>query len=254
MTKLLTLTALLLVGSVYGQALEPPHWEYSGEAGPENWGDLDEAYQLCAVGTEQSPIDLAEANLTQEDLQDISFSYQPSPLVVMNNGHTIQVPYDSSSEVDMTLDGEAYELLQFHFHTPSEHALNGDLLGAELHFVHRKVGTEGDLAVVGVMLREGAENEALAGVLANAPAEEGETETQETVDPSAMLPESGATYRYPGSLTTPPCSQGVKWNVMAEPVELSAEQIDALLSVIGPSNRPLQPLGDRTLLEDQSDD
>ena len=129
----------------------------------------------------------------------------------------------------MTLDGDEYELLQFHFHTPSEHAVEGELLGAELHFVHRKVGTEGDLAVVGVFIEEGAENEALASVLANAPEEEGEVETGETVDANALLPESSTTYRYPGSLTTPPCSQGVKWNVLAQPIEMSAEQIENAL-------------------------
>lgn len=255
MKKGLAVVALLLFGVVFGQALEPPHWSYEGEAGPENWGQLDEAYQLCALGTEQSPIDLVEASFTQENIEDIAFAYQPSPLVITNNGHTIQVSYDSSTGSDVTLDGEAYELLQFHFHTPSEHALQGDLLGAELHFVHRRIGTEGDLAVVGVLLKEGAENAVLARVLDNAPKEEGETKTfTEMVNAGELLPESGATYRYPGSLTTPPCSQGVKWNVLAEPVELSAEQVDTLFSIIGTSNRPLQPLGDRTLLEDASDD
>ena len=250
--KMLLFAVLLLVGSAFGQAVDPPHWSYEGEAGPENWGELDEAYQLCALGTEQSPIDLAEADFTQEDLQDIAFNYQPSALTLVNNGHTIQVPYDAGSGV--VLDGEEYELLQFHFHTPSEHAVEGELLGAELHFVHRRVGTEGELAVVGVLIEEGAENEALAPVLANAPEEEGEAETGETVDANALLPEGRATYRYPGSLTTPPCSQGVKWNVLAEPIEMSAEQIETLFSIIGESNRPLQPLGDRVLLEDSSTD
>ena len=250
MKKLLLLAALLLTANAFGQAIDPPHWSYEGEAGPESWGDLDEAYQLCASGTEQSPIDLAEESFTQEDLQDIVFDYQPTALTLLNNGHTIQVPYDAGSTI--MLSGEEYELLQFHFHTPSEHALEGNLLGAELHFVHRRVGTEGDLAVVGVLIEEGAENEALAPVLANAPEEEGETETEETVDANALLPEGRATYRYPGSLTTPPCSQGVRWNVLAEPIEMSAAQIETLFSIIGESNRPLQPLGDRVLLEDSS--
>ena len=252
MKKLLLLAALLFVGSAFGQDADPPHWSYSGEAGPENWGELDEAFQLCALGTEQSPIDLTEADVTQEDLQDIAFNYQPTALTLLNNGHTVQVPYDAGSTI--TLNGEEYELLQFHFHTPSEHAVEGELLGAELHFVHRRIGTEGDLAVVGVLIEEGAENEALAGVLANAPEEEGEAETEETVDANALLPEGRATYRYPGSLTTPPCSQGVLWNVLAQPIEMSAEQIETLFSLIGESNRPLQPLGDRALLEDSSTD
>ena len=253
MKKLAVFAVLLLLGTVFGQATQLPHWEYEGEAGPENWGQLDEAYQLCAVGTEQSPIDLAEASFMAADVQDIAFNYQPSILTLTNNGHTIQASYESGS--GMVLDGDRYELLQFHFHTPSEHALKGNLLGAELHFVHRKIGSEGELAVVGVLLTEGAENAALAPVLNNASAEEGETRTfAEMVNAGAMLPESGATYRYPGSLTTPPCSQGVKWSVMAEPVELSAAQVDTLFAIIGKSNRPLQPLGDRTLIEDASDD
>ena len=250
--KILLFAALLFAGNAFAQESDPPYWSYSGEAGPENWGDLDEAYQLCALGAEQSPIDLVEESFTQEDLEDITFNYQPTALTLLNNGHTIQVPYNAGS--GMVLDGEEYELLQFHFHTPSEHAVEGDLLGAELHFVHRKVGTEGDLAVVGVLIEEGAENEALAGVLASAPEEEGEVETEETVDANALLPEGRATYRYPGSLTTPPCSQGVKWNVLAEPIEMSAEQIETLFSIMGESNRPLQPLGDRMLLEDLSTD
>ena len=91
---------MLLAGSALGQAIDPPHWSYSGEAGPENWGDLDEAYQLCALGTEQSPIDLAEADFTQEDLQDIAFNYQPSALTLLNNGHTIQANYDAGKHHD----------------------------------------------------------------------------------------------------------------------------------------------------------
>ncbi len=252
MKKLLLLAALLLAANAFGQDMDPPHWSYSGETGPEAWGELDEAYQLCALGTEQSPIDLVEASFTPEDLQDIEFNYQSSALTLTNNGHTIQATYDPGSS--MVLDGEAYELLQFHFHTPSEHALNGNLSGAELHFVHRRVGTEGELAVVGVLIEEGEENSALAPVLANAP-EEGETETfGETVDANTLLPEGRVTYRYPGSLTTPPCSQGVKWNVLAQPIQMSAEQIQTLFSIIGESNRPLQPLGDRVLLEDSSTD
>lgn len=116
-------------------SLEFPHWEYEGDIGPEAWGSLDGSYELCSVGTQQSPIDIDEAVVATEDLDDLEFLYQPSVLTLVNNGHTVQANYDLGSQ--LTLNSDLYDLLQLHFHTPSEHALNGEMFDAEVHFVHR---------------------------------------------------------------------------------------------------------------------
>ncbi len=238
------LLALLLVSA----SAQKTEWSYGGETGPQNWGELDGAYELCAVGEAQSPIDINADAVTEENLADIQINYDNSLLDIVNNGHTLQVDYETGSFI--RLSDTRYDLLQFHFHTPSEHALGGDLTEAEIHLVHSNPDAEGDLAVIGVLVQEGAENEALREVLANAPEEEGEETALELVEAEALLPESRFAYRYSGSLTTPPCSQGVAWNVMVEPVTMSAEQIETLSNLIGESNRPVQPLNGRTVRED----
>lgn len=224
-------------------AEEPVHWTYSGERGPENWGALSPEFAVCETGTMQSPINLADA--TRTELPDPQFNYEPTPLEIVNKGHTLQVEYEPGSAI--TVGGTRYELLQFHFHTPSEHRLQGEEFPAELHLVHR--GPGGELAVVGVLIERGNENAALEPVLNNLPETPGEEQQVASVRINAedLLPADGQHYRYAGSLTTPPCTEGVKWFVLDEPIELSAEQIEALRSVISTSNRPVQPLGSREL-------
>lgn len=224
-------------------AEELRHWTYSGEGGPENWGTLSPEFALCETGTMQSPINLVDA--TRTELPDPEFNYEPTPLEIVNLGHTIQVNYEPGSAI--TVGGTRYELLQFHFHTPSEHRLRGEEFPAELHLVHR--GPGGELAVIGVLIERGSENAALEPVwnhLPETPGEELEVPSVQ-VDVEALLPAGGQHYRYAGSLTTPPCTEGVEWFVLEEPIELSAEQIDALHSIITTSNRPVQPLGSREL-------
>lgn len=238
---------LILVACGAGQAEthEAPHWSYSGEGGPENWGSLEADYELCGIGTEQSPIDLS--NSDEQDLENIEFDYAPSQINILNNGHTIQVNYDPGSTI--SLDGHEFQLLQFHFHAPSEHTVDGRSFPAELHLVHQDA--DGALAVVGILLETGAENEALSPVWADLPAEETEvTATGGMVDASLLLPTDQATFRYAGSLTTPPCSEGVSWFVMTTPVEISQIQLDEFLAIFSGNNRPLQTLGDRELIED----
>ena len=238
------LLALLLVSA----SAQNAEWSYEGATGPQNWGELDAAYELCSVGQAQSPVDISADAVTEENIADLQIDYDNSLLDIVNNGYTLQIDYEAGSFI--TVNDKRYNLLQFHFHTPSEHALGGGLTEAEIHFVHSNPDAEGDLAVIGVLVQEGAENEALREVLANTP-EEGEEETVlELVEAEALLPESRLVYRYSGSLTTPPCSQGVAWNVMVEPVTMSAEQIETLSSIIGKSNRPVQPLSGRTIRED----
>jgi carbonic anhydrase len=228
-------------------AAHPPHWTYEGEEGPSRWGELDAGYATCGTGHEQSPIDIV--NPTEQDLANISFHYQPSEMNILNNGHTVQVNYDAGSYIE--LDSVRYDVAQFHYHAPSEHTVNGESFPAEIHIVHKNA--DGNLAVVGILLKEGSESNAFAPFINNLPASETEVKDAGVkVDAAGFLPEVQTTYRYDGSLTTPPCSEGVQWLVMTTPVELSSEQLNTLGSIFELNNRPVQPLGERTPVEDST--
>jgi carbonic anhydrase len=166
------------------------------------------------------------------------------------NGHTIQVNYDEGSSI--TYNETTYQLVQFHFHHPSEHTVNGEPAAMEIHFVHKDAA--GNLAVVGVLLVEGeADNQAYASVFTHLPAEESEPQTSDIkVNAADMLPESRTFYTYTGSLTTPPCTQGVRWLLLTEPIELSAAQLAAFNAIFEHNARPVQPLNDRDLLQDNN--
>ncbi|MEM7115472.1 MAG: carbonic anhydrase family protein [Chloroflexota bacterium] len=223
------------------------HWEYVGDNGPENWGALNNAFSLCGTGTEQSPIDISGA--TGTDLANLVFDYGSDSLELVHNGHTVQVNHNSGSSV--TIDDETYELVQFHFHAPSEHTINGKSYPVEMHLVH--ANANGSLAVVGVMIDEGAANDTLSAIWNHLPTEAGDpfTVTEVDVDAINLLPKNRTTFRYNGSLTTPPCSEQVKWNVMTTPITMTADQITAFEeAVVHQNNRPLQPLNDRTVQED----
>lgn len=226
--------------------VEAVHWTYEGEEGPEHWGEIDPAYAACGTGKSQSPVDVNDP--VDSDLTNISFHYQPSEVNILNNGHTVQVNYDSGSYIE--LDGARYDVAQFHYHAPSEHSVNGNLFAAELHIVHKNA--DGHLAVVGILLDEGAENAAYQPFIENLPAEKSDAhDAGVTIDAAALLPSVQTTFRYSGSLTTPPCSEGVQWLVMTTPVELSSEQIEALAALFEEgNNRPVQPLNNRPLVED----
>jgi len=229
-------------------AAEPPHWTYEGEEGPKHWGELDESFAVCGTGKSQSPIDVTTSD--EQDLANISFHYQPSEVNILNNGHTVQVNYDAGSY--MELDGVRYDVVQFHYHAPSEHALNGKLFAAELHVVHKSA--DGTLAVVGIFFEEGAQNDALQAFVDNLPAEKSDVKDAGVkINAAELLPTVQTTYRYSGSLTTPPCSEGVRWNLMTTPVEISSEQLSALETLFEEgNNRPVQPLNDRPLVEDNT--
>ena len=233
--------ALLFGTGAYAQ----PHWGYEGEHGPEHWGSLDPGFAVCSNGREQSPIDLTGAE--QEGLSEIIFEYAPSPISILNNGHTIQVDYQAGSGI--VLDGTRYGLVQFHFHHRSEHTVDGADFPLEMHMVH--ADADGALAVVGVLVEEGGANEALAPVFRQMPGEAGPAAMVEgTVDAAALLPGRRTTWRYAGSLTTPPCSEGVSWLVMTEPVTASRGQIEAFKALFPVNNRPVQPLNGRRLVTD----
>lgn len=229
-------------------SLEPldHHWGYEGTEGAEHWGGLMPKYALCGNGQNQSPIDISDT--VSADISNIVFNYQPTPLNIINNGHTIQVNYDEGSSIEV--DGTSYQLLQFHFHTLSEHTLNGQHSAMEMHLVHKS--NDGNLAVVGVMMNQGSENSPLAPIWEHLPAEAGEEQqfSEVMIDAIDLLPSERHAYKYSGSLTTPPCSEGVKWLVLTTPVEVSEEQVAAFESIVGDNYRPVQSLAARTVLMD----
>lgn len=228
-------------------AEERAHWSYGGETGPAAWGRLSPDFALCETGTMQSPINLADASTVP--LPGPVFQYRAAPLEVANLGHTLQVNYAPGST--LVLGNDTYELVQFHFHTPAEHLLRGQHFPMAAHLVHRSAA--GELAVVGVLIREAAENAAVRAVWNRLPTTEGQVhrDPSAALSAEALLPRDRTNYRYPGSLTTPPCTEGVKWIVMAEPIEMSRAQIAAVRNIIHTTNRPIQPIGSRRLLLDQ---
>ncbi|MEA5567222.1 carbonic anhydrase family protein [Anabaena sp. UHCC 0399] len=218
-----------------------PDWGYGGAANPTQWAQISHDFALCELGRDQSPINLVSA--IKEKLQPIFFNYKPTPLVVVNNGHTLQVNYAPGSTI--TINGEKYTLLQFHFHTPSEHTIGGKAAAMELHLVHRN--DAGQLSVVGIMMKEGAANRLINEIWQYIPAV-GETKTvSRTINAAAFLPNTKAYFSYPGSLTTPPCSEGVRWNVLVEPITVSKEEISIFQKLYQVNARPIQPVNGRVI-------
>lgn len=225
-----------------------PHWTYEGEAGPEHWAELSPKYEKCGAGTRQTPIDLASGEVVPMGLEDVEFQYGTAGATVLNNGHTIQVNVAEGNGI--VLDGVTYGLIQFHFHTPSEHTIDGASYPLELHLVHKD--GSGNLAVVGVMLEKGEKNPALSQVWGKSlPRTEGkELALKAPIDLDGLLPSDRAAYRYLGSLTTPPCSEGVKWIVLKSSVTMTTRQIAAFKKIFPMNARPLQPINARSILED----
>ena len=222
------------------------HWSYDGQGAPENWAHLDEKFEVCGSGKFQSPIDIQTSNLSKAD-RKIILNYQPSTINVVNNGHTIQANYDSGSYAEIA--GKRYDLLQFHFHSPSEHTIDGKPTDLVAHLVHK--ADDGELAVIGVLFKEGHENKFLKPIWENLPQKAGgKVSSTNTLVATNMLPDNTSHYHYTGSLTTPPCSEGVNWNVLATTVEASPEQIQAFTSIFEKSVRPVQPLFDRMVNSD----
>ena len=237
-----------VVGSVPpAGAAEKAHWAYEGTEGPPHWATLSPEFSGCA-GKNQSPIDLVQARMIKAELPAIVFSYQPSPLNVVNNGHTIQVDVTGNSTIQ--LDGRTFHLKQFHFHSPSENLIDGKSYAMEAHLVH--ADDEGNLAVVAVMIESGAANTFLDKVWPSMPAAAGGRAQPAgvQVNVSDFLPADRAYYRFEGSLTTPPCTEGVRWLVLQKPVSASAKQIEAFQHVVHhANNRPVQPVNARVVLK-----
>jgi carbonic anhydrase len=222
-------------------------WGYAGDTKPENWSKLSSDFQACKNGKEQSPVDLPDA--VDLGSKDLAIAYQDSPLVLVNNGLTLRADYAPGSSI--TLDGQPYELIQFHFHTPSEHLIAEKPYDMELHLVHRNQA--GALAVIGVFIEKGKGNpivQKIWDVMPNPNAKE--KIANATVNAESLLPKNRIFYRYQGSLTTPPCSEGVEWIVMRQPIALSAEQIDRFQQLFDPNARPVQPMNQRHLRSSMS--
>lgn len=218
-----------------------PHWEYGGTHGTAHWAALDPAYETCASGHQQSPIDIRHAKTAA--LPALEFAYGRVVPSIVNNGHTVQVNVPPGQVLDLA--GHRYELVQFHFHTPSEEHVNGKASAMVAHFVHRDA--DGKLAVVAALIEPGSTNPGLEAVLAHLPPRAGETLTVEglELDLAGLLPANLRYYDFEGSLTTPPCSEGVHWMVLAQPVTVSAQAIERFRALYRANARPIQPLNGR---------
>ena len=223
------------------------HWAYEGEAGPQSWGDLKPDFNTCATGKRQSPINIEDGNTLQGPAEPVQFAYAPSNGTVVNNGHTIQV--DVQGENTITVRGSTYRLLQFHFHTPSEEQINSRRFPMVAHLVHKN--NEGQLAVVAVLLDEGAASPFIDKVWTYMPLDANDRVRmpQGLLNLSELLPTDQRYYQFMGSLTTPPCSEGVLWMVMKQPVTISRGQ-HRLFTQIYPNNaRPVQAVNGRVVRE-----
>jgi len=246
--------------SIKGEAIPPTsvsarpiHWGYKGNIGPSNWKTLSPVYALCGDGKNQSPININKAN--ENGKANWKFDYKTSSLRIahtehmddiLDNGHTIQVTVDEGST--FTFAGKTYELKQFHFHTPSEHMINGKNLPMEMHMVHQS--EDKSLAVVSILFELGPiPNENLSKIIAHLPSVKGESKhiTDVSLDLHLHLPKDNRAFHYVGSLTTPPCSENVQWLVLSETKMVTASQVAAFYSKIGANNRPVQSLNGRVI-------
>lgn len=221
------------------------HWGYDGAGGPAHWGGIKQAYQACAAGRSQSPINIESAEAGH--LAPLGIHYKVSLIEMINNGHTVQANYGKGSYI--TLGTERYDLLQFHFHTPSEHRIAGRSFPMEIHFVHRNA--RGQLAVIGVLATFGDYNLAAREIWDRLPARAHmkSADTRALINARDLLPDDTKYFRYSGSLTTPPCSEKVNWVVLQKPVHFSDAQISKLHRIVGRNARPAQARNSRYLLQ-----
>jgi len=233
--KALAGLALCPVCASVGFAAEEHHWSYEGATGPDHWGDVDAASKVCSVGSQQSPVDIRDAIKAQ--LPPLKIAWSRKPDTIVNNGHTIQLNFESGNT--LTLGKDSYTLVQFHFHHPSEHLIGGKSFPMEAHFVHRNAA--GGLAVIGVLMTAGKSNSAFGKIVGTMPAHEGPAvKADAAIDSNKLLPARHGYYRYSGSLTTPPCSEVVEWLVLREPIQVAQADIDAFAKLYPMNARPPQ--------------
>lgn len=240
--KLLAFAAFSFAANLSFADGAAPHWTY-GEV--KEWGQLAPAYAECKLGKTQSPIDIQTKSVQKANLTPIKIAYKAATAEVINNGHTIQVNLTDAGIA--TVPSGPYQLLQFHFHTPSEEKINGKTFPLVAHLVHKNAS--GKLAVIAVLFKEGKENPALTPIFAAMPAKEGEANLPANFDATSLLPSTLGYFAFTGSLTTPPCSEGVAWQVLNTPVEISKAQIEAFRKIYKHNARPVQPLNGRVVQE-----
>jgi carbonic anhydrase len=247
MKKIVNMSFILIMvlGSVSAWD-KPTHWGYQGEEGPEHWGQLSPGFSLCGDGKNQSPVDLSTG--FDLELPELIFQYHGTPVRELNNGHTIMLEVSPGHYLEIPELQQRFDFKQAHFHSPSEHTIDGNSFAMEIHLVH--ANEDGELAVVGIMFEEGEEDPMLNRVWSFMPEHEGETtESPLTVFEAGVMPPTREYFRYNGSLTTPPCSEGVTWMVLKQHMTASEEQIDRFQQRVGPlTNRPVQPHNARLIL------
>ena len=224
-------------------AEESAHWSYQGKTGPLHWGEMEHEFAICATGPYQSPINIKTASAKKADLEPITFDYKPSALKIINNGHSIQINYDAGSSI--TVGPKRYQLVQFHFHRPSEEKIDGKAFDMVVHLVHQD--GDGKLAVVAVLVRNGDTNPLIETLWKHLPNEKGVEQVvgDTQIDATALLPPNKAYFKFTGSLTTPPCSEDVTWFVLRNPVQFSGQEIARFAKVYPMNARPVQPLNGR---------
>jgi len=236
-------TLMLVAGTAATAEEHAKHWSYSGANGPDHWGAEDPAFATCSNGTRQSPIDIETATVAK--LPAIEFAYKPFPLTVTDTHHSFQVNVPQASG-GITVGADHYDLVQFHFHRPSEEVMHGKHYAMVAHLVHKN--DKGELAVVAVLIHGGEANAFLKPVFDNFPAAGTESKTAETdVDLMQLLPAKRGYYTFDGSLTTPPCTEHVRWFVLKQSVDASKEQIGQFAARYPHNARPAQPLNARNI-------
>jgi len=220
------------------------HWDYAGTGGPEHWGRMTPEFAKCSSGTRQSPIDIRDG--IKVELDPVQFEYKPSAFKVVDNGHTVQVNVAAGNWIEVM--GQRFQLVQFHFHRPSEERIDGKPFDMVAHLVHKSL--EGRLAVVAVLLERGSAQPVVQSVWNNLPLEKGdELAARAPIDMNQLLPTERGYFTYMGSLTTPPCSEGVLWMVMKQPVSISPEQIGIFARLYPMNARPIQSVSGRLIKE-----
>ena len=226
-----------------GAANGTAHWGYTGEGAPERWAELSPEFRTCATGTRQSPIDIREG--IRVDLEPIKFDYKPSAFRIVDNGHTVQVAQYGGA---ISVSGKTYELVQFHFHKPAEEKVNGRSFDMVAHLVHR--ADDGKLAVVAILMEKGSEHPFVQTLWNNLPLERNlEMSVAQSIDLNGLLPENRNYFTYMGSLTTPPCSEGVLWLVLKQPIQVSADQVAIFSRLYRNNARPIQSASGRLIKE-----
>ena len=224
------------------------YWTYEGEKNPNQWEPVDAAYEACERGEAQSPINIDVTNIEQQSsISEIQLQYHNATIAILNNGHTIQANVKPEGQ-SLTVGDKSFNLVEMHFHQPSEHQLNGKNYDMEAHLIHED--ENGELAVIGLFIEEGQTNAELAPIWSILPKHHNEEIlVEDSIQLQNLIPEDKSGFQYVGSLTTPPCTEGVGWFVLEKPIQMSKEQIQLFKNIFPNNHRPVQSLNDRKIYE-----